>query len=445
MKNVRSTKSSSIIQIAFAAIFALLLAFYSVKHLPVSIISFTLKNIPPQKDSLLSDTNGNYVESLLETILLAKKASLKEKDNSEYYLKLAEFYLDAFHLEDDKKKSILQSFVPSSVITDFEDALMIKVIYELLYSSLHYNPSNSRPFLHLTQLSQMSLNTGKRYIDSKMIKEAQSLSSHYIERALTLNPSNSQLNYAAGKCFILIGESEKAALRFRKALELNKNLSNSIFSETFYEKDKNTIINIILENEPISQILYGDFLISHKNYDEAEGYYKGGFDLSAEKIEPYQKLCQLYFDVGKIEEVKIISERMLKEGYTDTSEGRSEVFYNISRYYEAIEDFSAGIEFAQKAVETNKVEIRNLYLLAKLYLRNGEIERAISQLKFILTNFNREANRAILRDTHFLMGEAYERNDDIVKAYKEYNKALKLDPHNKKIQKRINFLMKGLR
>ncbi|MEW5806564.1 MAG: tetratricopeptide repeat protein [Acidobacteriota bacterium] len=440
-----------LLQILLTTLLAISLGYYSLKHLTASFINLRLKILSPQEEESKKKPNQkksplqSHFKKLEESLSLARMGCVKEKDNPFYCLKVSELGLEAFSLSPDEKLRLMEILHPHAPKRMDEDQMLIREIFELLYSSLVLNPSNFRSLLYLTQLVEISLNFAKDFIDLDSMKDAHALSGHYIERALKLNPSHAQLNSLAGKYFLQMREAEKAGQYFRKALDLNRNLSATIFSEIQYERDREEVIDLILENKPELQSLYGDFLFDSKNYEDAEEYFNENFRLSRDRMAPYRKLCQLYTASGKNEETRILSERMLKEGYVKKAEDLSEVYYHIASAMEKSGDLHGAIEAAQKAVENNGQEIRNHYQLARLHLKNGETDLALSRLQVILRRFDRKTIRESGINVHLLLGEAYEKKDDILKAYEEYNKALKLNPDNNEIRKKINFLAKGLR
>ncbi len=440
--NLAHNKKASLILISFVVVFAISLSIYSIKHLPISIANYVLHNISSKKNSSLINIRDNYFNNLEDAVMLAKDVSKRERDNSNHYLSLSRLCFDTFNLESGKKYQILKTIKPSDNIDVYNDSMLIAEIFKLIYSSLNCNPSNYKPFLYLSNLVNLKLNSGEGYIDSEIIKEAQVLTHYYIEKALSLNPSKAQIIYASARYFLQIGEIKKAAIHFRKVLNLNNSFTTKIFSEISHEKD--TVIDIILEKSPQLQMLYADFLVSKNNYADAERYYSNSFELSADKSEIYRKLCQLYFTNGNNDKARAISERMIDEGYARNDEDLSLIFYNLSSYFEKENDFSSAIKHAKKAIENNQSEIKNYFLLSKLYLKISKPDQAISNLKFIFSHFDSETIKNSKQNIHFLLAEAYEMKDDIVKAYEEYNKALKLEPNNKEIQKRINFIRKGL-
>ncbi len=444
MKQVFS-KFLSLILIALTIILSLSLCFYSIKHFPPSVMNYAIKLISLEKDSAALESTELYYQNLEDAILIAKNSSLKEKDNSDTYLELSKLCFDIFSMETKKKHQIFIQINPSSASEIYTDDLLFKEIYRFLYLSLQHSPSNFRPFLYLSTLANLKLNIGEGYITSESIQEAQELTKHYIETALKLNPSKSQVAYAAGKYFLQMGDVEKAAHHFLRAITVNKNLSNKLFHETLYEPDKDALLGIVLEKNPELQMLYGDFLARNGMLIEAERFYKSSLDLSIDKMEPYKKLCDLYFKAGKFEDVRLLSNKMLEKGYARNQSDLAGIFHNLALYFEKEGLVSDAIENAQKAIEKNKEQLESHYLISKLHLENEDYDKAISNLKFILSHFREERTRNLTRDIHILLGEAYEEKGDILKAYEEYNKALKLHPKNKEVQKRINFLKRGLR
>ena len=403
----------------FFLIALLSLGFYSLRHLPASIIQLELKALSAQTEPAMAGMPE-------EALALAQKACEKERDNPDYYRKLADLRFDSFSMD---KEALPQ----------------IHDIYGMLYNSLRLTPTNHRIFISLSRLSTLKLNTGEGIIDVPMIREFETLSRHYIETAMKLDPSNSLLSSEAGKYYLRAGEMEKAVEHFRRVLRLNSDLAVEIFTEVSHETESEQIAEMIVENDPLLQRLYGDFLFRSRNYLGAEKYYKRSFELDPDKAEAYRRLCQIYWNAGNNEEVRLLSERMLKGKQAKKPDVLSEVHYNLSLYHEKEDSLSSALESARIAVRNNDDEIKNHLLLARLHLKKGDADEAVSALKRVLNSFDSEQLRCSAGAVHFLLGEAYEAKNDIVKAYEEYNRALKSDPGNREIQKRINFLEKGLR
>lgn len=101
------------------------------------------------------------------------------------------------------------------------------------------------------------------------------------------------------------------------------------------------------------------------------------------------------------------------------------LFMTIGRTYYKMERMEEAVEYLQRAVnaaESSSVKEKSRFLLGKIFLDQGELNKAETHYRQILSGNPKSA------DAHYHLGVVYEERNDRVKARAEWRKALDIDP-----------------
>jgi tetratricopeptide (TPR) repeat protein len=155
---------------------------------------------------------------------------------------------------------------------------------------------------------------------------------------------------------------------------------------------------------------YTDAAIRHLDLALEQGY---------EAVDIHRYLGLSY---GRLDEYATSVEHFLKAAEVAAD---PILFMTIGRTYYKMERDEEAVEHLQRAInaaESSAVKEKSRFLLGKIFLDQGALNKAESQYERILSDNPRSA------DAHYYLGEVYERKQERVKARAEWRKTLEIDP-----------------
>jgi tetratricopeptide (TPR) repeat protein len=133
------------------------------------------------------------------------------------------------------------------------------------------------------------------------------------------------------------------------------------------------------DKEPITYAALGDLYFSQKKYQDAAKAYERASELAPEQPYFVAQLAHSYSGMGKHESAIQIAQKLTERMPNDKDAHRvlGVVYFNASRYEEAIEQFQLGLdnEYMERATRTPMIPEKVIvYLLARAYDHIGRHE-----------------------------------------------------------------------
>ena len=289
-----------------------------------------------------------YLNSSLETTALYEdKARLQKTYSTLAYV----YYLKKLH---------------SKSLTYYEKAIALKKNYkDYFHMGLVYEEKNDlkkakeiyKKSIQINEnYASAKFNLGTIYLNEEKYSEALKL----FNQVSVLSPKLVANHINAGKCYVAIGQDEKAYEQFQKALKYDQNLPTALIELAKYWKNKGVMDKAIsyaedaLNKESINNdkiiylnelgLIYGNFSL----YEQAETSFKRALDIDSTSIPTLENLASLY-QIQKL--------------------------------------FGKAISNYQTIIKIDKQNAKAYFALGKLLIKQGETEEAKAKLKYIKFNF----------------------------------------------------------
>ena len=244
------------------------------------------------------------------------------------------------------------------------------------------------------------------------------LDSGYNEEALKqlvylvgIFPEDSRLYFNIGYTFEKLNMPQKAEYSYRKAIELNPeeadyyyNLGYLLMKENKKIKEAVECFRKVLEKEPKDPNTYfnlGIIYLRGKIWETAAKYFKKAFVLNNYDTLALFYEGNAYQQMGNIDKAKEIYNKVI-----DYSPEYSWAYYNLGQIAWSEDRIEDAISYLEKTISVNPKDNPASKLLAQIYLKNHEYEKAREVIKNSLNE------NPYLADFYYIMSKTYPENKE---------------------------------
>ncbi|WP_456396114.1 tetratricopeptide repeat protein [Desulfurobacterium sp.] len=289
----------------------------------------------------------------------------------------------------------------------------------------------------------------------------------YLEKALKARPNDTELKLTAAMFYASTGNLEKA-IKTAKSIKANDEKSLRLLGKLFImngldKQATSTFLKLTEKSDkPEDYIICGKLLIKQKRYKEAIRALKKGLRIAPEnpllnfltgysyyKLKQYKKakkylikaarlnpeIDDAYQFLGKIyqkthdKKIKMFFEKLCKNKNVPLS-----VLRELARIYIIDGEKEKAVKVLNKIVEKEPYNLQNLTQVATSLLNLREYNKVIPVIKRITTLNPDNPN------VYFLLGVTYELTGQKKKAVKAYEKSLDLFPENTTVIEQLAIL-----
>ncbi|RLC31028.1 MAG: hypothetical protein DRH37_03975, partial [Deltaproteobacteria bacterium] len=316
------------------------------------------------------------------------------------------------------------------------------------------------------------LKKDKQHVEANFLKARMYLLKKDFDKALPLfeltareRPQSAMVHYFKGLCLLGQGQNRRAREDLLKAVELDPGLKDArlILADLFLQERNTELsgqqINAVLEQDPTNiraLMLLGNAKTLEKNMDAAEaaykkviagapgyapGYFRLGFlynlmkrenralenltkvlELDPTQMDALALAVQIYIKERKYDHACRICKK-LKEKAGLNSAHLATIEYLEGKICLAKKELEKARQHFEKSIATNANILAPYVALARLYVKQNNIQGAVSQYEALLK-----------KDPHSLvgymgLGTIYDEQGDTQKAEANYRKALEVKPN----------------
>lgn len=362
-----------------------------------------------------------------------------------------------------------------SSLTAFKNSLTSKQVQLLYYKwgEIYFRSGEFEKALKILNLTSDIIQSSRSIRENviymyRVIGENYSRNKNYplafdsIDKALQLDPGNTDALCTRGNIFHTTGEYDKAMADYNKVLELNplnakayKSRGNTYYAKQEYDKalqDYNRAIELgLLDAE--AYLKRGSIYHSLREYDKVLADLSRALEINPEDEKTYYSRGNIYHARGEYEKALVDYSLSIELGLET-----SDVFLNRGRIYQVTGEYDAALTDYNRVIELNPRESKIYYYRGDVYHAKGEHRKALfdyergieinpeygeacDELGISYNNkieFEKELSECsqdIESDPedaslYYNRGNVYDALGDYDKALADYDRAIELDPQD---------------
>jgi tetratricopeptide (TPR) repeat protein len=178
----------------------------------------------------------------------------------------------------------------------------------------------------------------------------------YFEKAVIIDPENSDGYNERGMCYLQVGEKEKAAEDFKTVIK-------------FDEKGENITVRLNLAS----------IYFKNKDYDSATPLYSEVLKFQPDNVLAISKLALIYQEKGDSEKAIQLYEKVI-----DTKKDDPDLWFNLGILYFQMDRFDEAIKSFNKVVEINPDDVESLMNLVNSLWKAEMFKEAVPYLEKVV-------------------------------------------------------------
>ena len=229
------------------------------------------------------------------------------------------------------------------------------------------------------------------------------------KKMLKLFPEDAQVNYEYGEYFRRQNNVKDAVSQYKKALEKNpehrvaNNRLMNIYQDIYNEDEdkaayewavKCATRQLELIDDEYYRIERALLYLDGYDLDGAEEDAKKAIEFKDDNVYGYNALGLVYTKKCRFKEAIEQFEKAIDVMVNINKEDKTPVPYtNAARCFEYLGDYAKAIEYIYKAAEKFNLSFNNRYNLARLYVKNGEFDKAAECYDALIDHYKEELSR----------------------------------------------------
>lgn len=259
-------------------------------------------------------------------------------------------------------------------------------------------------------------------------------------QAIKLRPAEGRFYYALGNAYLASNKIQKALSNYEIASASGyQNLAMNLKRLTGYLRGPNYVEDFSTLKNEVKKQFANDYLfhrqmatmyLQHQQFSSAQKHLAIVRDLQPQNWQTYYQLALTQYRLGKYKEAAELSEKSLKKFRDTEAKARFYAIYALSA-----KSKKAHVAY-KKALKLGREDDEALLLVAEyLYRKADNPELALKALKYVKErNFNARWRVYASRGQLYYLGKEYS------KAYKDWHKALELNPALLELRKKLQSL-----
>ncbi len=267
----------------------------------------------------------------------------------------------------------------------------------------------------------------QRGIGARLIKDYV-LAREELEKALKMEPRNTEALYELGVVYQEMDEPEKALNTFQTVLKLPSppvEVYNRISNIRFQQDDRQGALDMLrqaMASDPNNARLHyylGNAYRKQKTDGKAIESYIRAIQLEPDMAEPHFNLGMIYLTRKQLNDAILQFREVVRIRPEDY-----ETYLFLGRAYRQSNQIEQAVAAIEEAISLKSDLLEARLLLGEIYLRQAEPERAIEQLTVVQT-YNPKDLRA-----RELMGKAYAQAGQLVRAIETFQDIIAVAPES---------------